>query len=118
VLAALCLLTACKPVGPNYKVPVYTAPPAYKETGAPTVVPPPNPQGGSWTPANPSDGMLKGKWWEVYNDPQLNRLEERIATDNQALRQAIENYNAARDQVAAVRSTLYPTLSLGAGAVH
>ena len=117
-LAAVCLLTACKPVGPNYKVPVYTAPPAYKETGAPSVVPPPSPQGGSWTPANPSDGMLKGKWWEVYNDPRLNQLEERIATNNQALRQAMENYNAARDQVAAVRSTLYPTLSLGAGAVH
>ncbi len=116
-LSALCLLTACK-VGPNYKVPVYTAPPAYKETGAPSVVPPPNPQGGTWTPANPSDGMLKGKWWEVYNDPQLNQLEERIATENQALRQAMENYNAARDQVAAVRSTLYPTLSVGAGGVH
>jgi NodT family efflux transporter outer membrane factor (OMF) lipoprotein len=117
-LAAACFLTACKPVGPNYKVPVYTAPPAYKETGAPSVVPPPNPQGGSWTPASPSDGMLKGKWWEVYNDPQLNRLEERIATDNQALRQAMENYLAARDQVAAVRSTLFPTLSLTAGATH
>jgi NodT family efflux transporter outer membrane factor (OMF) lipoprotein len=114
---ALGLLTACK-VGPNYKVPVYTAPPAYKETGAPSVVPPPNPQGGTWTPANPSDGMLKGKWWEVYNDPQLNQLEERIATENQALHQAMENYNAARDQVAAVRSTLYPTVSVGAGGVH
>ncbi len=109
-LAALCLLTACK-VGPNYKVPVYTAPPAYKETGAPSVVPPPNPQGGTWTPANPSDGMLKGKWWEVYNDPQLNQLEERIATDNQAVRQAVENYFAARDQVAVVRSALFPTVT-------
>jgi NodT family efflux transporter outer membrane factor (OMF) lipoprotein len=109
-LAALCLLTACK-VGPNYKVPVYTAPPAYKETGAPSVVPPPNPQGGTWTPANPSDGMLKGKWWEVYNDPQLNQLEERIATDNQAVHQAVENYFSARDQVAVVRSALFPTVT-------
>jgi NodT family efflux transporter outer membrane factor (OMF) lipoprotein len=117
-LAALSLLTACKPVGPNYQRPAYTAPPNYKETGAPTVVPPPNPQGGAWTPANPSDGMLKGKWWEVYNDPQLNQLEERIATSNQAVRQAMENYLAARDQVASVRSTLFPTLSIGAGAVH
>jgi NodT family efflux transporter outer membrane factor (OMF) lipoprotein len=117
-LAALSFLTGCKPVGPNYQRPAYTAPSAYKETGAPSVVPPPNPLGGTWTPASPSDGMLKGKWWEVYNDPQLNQLEERIATNNQALRQAMENYLAARDQVAAVRSTLYPTLSIGAGAVH
>src|ERR1035438_4555814 len=70
-------LAGCKPVGPNYNRPGYTAPPAYKETGAPTVlVPPPNPAGGSWQPANPSDGMLRGKWWEVYQDPQLNQLEE------------------------------------------
>ena len=108
----------CKPVGPDYKRPAYTAPPAYKETGAPTVVPPPNPQGGSWNPANPSDGMLRGKWWEVYSDPQLNQLEERIASSNQALHQAMENYLAARDQVAAVRSTLYPTLSANAGFTH
>ena len=47
---------------------------AYKETGASAVVPPPNPAGGAWQPANPSDGMLKGKWWEIYQDPQLNQL--------------------------------------------
>lgn len=108
----------CKPVGPDYKRPAYTAPAAYKETGAPSVVPPPNPTGGSWTPAHPSDGMLRGKWWEVFGDPQLNQLEERIATNNQALRQAMENYLAARDQVAVVRSTLFPTLSFAPSVVH
>ncbi len=61
--------------------------------------------------------MLRGKWWEVYGDPQLNQLEERIA-NNQALRQAMENYLAARDQVAVVRSTLFPTLSFGLACPH
>jgi NodT family efflux transporter outer membrane factor (OMF) lipoprotein len=118
-LTALCLLASgCKPVGPDYNRPAYSAPPVYKETGAPSVVPPPNPQGGSWTPANPSDGMLRGKWWEVYSDPQLNQLEVRIESSNQAVHQAMENYLAARDQVAAVRSTLYPTLSGTAGFTH
>jgi len=116
-LFSLFFLTGCKPVGPNYNRPAYTAPVSYKETGAPSIVPPPNPQGGSWTPANPSDGLLRGKWWEVYGDPQLNQLEERIAT-SQALRQAMENYLAARDQVAVVRSTLFPTLSFGPGVTH
>ncbi len=111
-------LSGCKPVGPNYNRPSYTAPAAYKETGAPSIVPPPNPLGGSWAPANPSDGMLKGKWWEVFADPQLNQLEERIATSNQALRQSMENYLAARDQVAVVRSNLYPSLSAGPGVTH
>ena len=112
------LLSGCKPVGPDYNRPAYTAPAAYKETGAPTIVPPPNPAGGSWTPANPSDGLLKGKWWEVFSDAQLNQLEERIATNNQALRQAMENYLAARDQVAVLRSSLYPTFSAGLGISH
>ena len=101
-LLAAAILSGCKPVGPNYTRPNYTAPPAYKETGASTVqaplTPPPNPPGGGWQTANPSDGMLKGKWWEVYQDPQLNQLEERIATYNQGLHQALETYLAAQDQ--------------------
>ena len=115
VLVAAGFLTACKPVGPNYNRPGYEAPPAYKEAGASTVlIPPPNPaNGGGWQPAAPSDGMLRGKWWEIYQDPQLNQLEERIDPNNQTLRQALETYLAARDQVAAARSALYPRLSAG-----
>ena len=98
---AVCLLVAgCKPVGPNYNRPAYNAPPAYKEAGSTAVVvPPPNPQGGAWQPANPSDGMLKGKWWEIYQDPQLEQLEERIDSNNVQLRQAMELYLAAEAQV-------------------
>lgn len=117
-VAALALLAGCKPVGPNYNKPVFTAPAAYKETGAPSVTPPPNPVDGAWKPADPSDGMLRGKWWEIYNDPQLNQLEERIAVGNQALKQAMENYLAARDQIAVARASLYPTLSLNPSATH
>jgi NodT family efflux transporter outer membrane factor (OMF) lipoprotein len=116
-LAGLVLLTACKPVGPNYNRPGYDAPAVYKEGGAASVViPPPNPAGGSWQPASPSDGMLRGKWWEIYGDPQLNKLEERIATDNQSLRQALETYLAVRDQIAVARAALYPQFSAGLSA--
>jgi len=118
-LAVLAFLAGCKPVGPNYSRPVYTAPPAYKETGASTaIVPPPNPNGGTWQPASPSDGMLRGKWWQVYNDPQLNQLEERVTVDNQNLRSAIETYLAARDQVASARSAYFPTLTGELSATH
>ena len=119
-LTALCVLAGCKPVGPNYQRPVYVTPPIYKETGASnvTVPPPPPPTGGGWQPASPSDGMLKGKWWEIYNDPQLNKLEERIAAVNQGLHQALETYLAAREQVKIARSAFYPTLSAGPGFSH
>lgn len=118
-LLALVLLAGCKPVGPDYNRPGYTAPPAYKET-VPSVVaaPPPNPSGGTWQPASPSDGMLRGKWWEIYQDPQLNRLEDLIAPGNQTLRAAMENYLAARDQVTVARASFYPTLSAGPGFSH
>ena len=123
-LAVMCLIASifsgCKPVGPDYKRPVYVTPPIYKETGAATVtVPaPPSPTDGGWQPASPSDGMLKGKWWEIYNDPQLNKLEERIAAVNQGVHGAYETYLAAREQVRVARADFYPTLSAGPGFTH
>jgi len=118
--ALLVVLSGCKPVGPDYQRPVYVTPPIYKETGASnvTVPPPPPPTGGGWQPASPSDGMLKGKWWEIYNDPQLNKLEERIAAVNQGLHQALETYLAAREQVKIARSAFSPTLTAGPGFSH
>jgi NodT family efflux transporter outer membrane factor (OMF) lipoprotein len=109
---ALLALAGCKPVGPNYHQPATTAPDVYKETGAAIVtVPPPNPQGGGWQAANPSDGMLRGKWWEVYQDPELNKLEDLVAPSNMTLRAALETYLAARDQVAVARAGFFPTLA-------
>ncbi len=114
VFVAAVMLTGCKPVGPNYNRPSYQAPSAYKETGATTVlVPPPAPIGGAWQPANPSDNLLRGNWWETYQDPQLNQLEERINADNPTLRQALETYLAASDLVTSARSALFPKLSAG-----
>jgi NodT family efflux transporter outer membrane factor (OMF) lipoprotein len=55
--------------------------------------------------------MLRGKWWEVYQDEKLNQLEDRIETYNQGLRGALETYLAARDQVKVARSALFPTIS-------
>jgi NodT family efflux transporter outer membrane factor (OMF) lipoprotein len=112
VLGLFSLLAGCK-VGPNYQRPATLAPPAYKEGGvAGAVTPPPSPAGGTWKAASPSDGMLRGKWWEVYQDPQLNALEEQITPGNQNLRAAMEAYLSARDQVRVARADFYPTLSV------
>ncbi len=112
LLGLAALLAGCK-VGPNYQRPDTLAPPDYKEGGsAGSVVPPTNPAGGTWKPASPSDGMLRGKWWEVYQDPQLNALEEQIVPQNQNLRAALETYLSARDLVRVARADFYPTLSV------
>jgi hypothetical protein len=61
-LAALILLAGCKPVGPNYTRPTYTAPPTYKETGASIVVtpPPPNPPEAPGSPPTPPTECSRG----------------------------------------------------------
>lgn len=110
VAATLCFfaLTGCV-VGPNYHQPAVPPPPAaYKE-----LPPPPNPPNGDWKQAQPADAQLKGNWWELYGDPQLNTLEEKIAVSNQTLKASMEAYFQAREQIRVVRANYYPTLSAG-----
>jgi NodT family efflux transporter outer membrane factor (OMF) lipoprotein len=82
------------------------APPAqYKES--PTQFP----DTGGWKVAQPQDAMLHGKWWEIYNDPDLNALEDKLNVDNQTIRVSFENFMAARTLIAQARAQLYPTLT-------
>ena len=111
---AASLWTAGCTVGPNYQRPSAPVPPAYKENGgapASPSIPPPAPQNGAWKPAQPADGVLRGKWWELYGDPQLNDLEDKVAVSNQTLKAAAEQYLSAREQVRVSRAAYYPTLS-------
>lgn len=104
----LLLLAGCT-VGPNYHRPAAATAPAWKENS----VPPPNPPNGTWKQAEPSDAVLRGKWWEMYDDPQLNALEDKIAVSNQTLKVAMEQYFQAREQVQVARSQYYPTVTAG-----
>jgi len=112
-VAAL-LLTGCR-VGPKYQKPpaLAQAPPAsYKES--PTQFP----VADGWKVAEPSDAMLRGKWWEIYGDSELNALEEKLNIDNQTIRQSFENFMAARALVSQARSQLFPTVSFGPSYQH
>jgi NodT family efflux transporter outer membrane factor (OMF) lipoprotein len=113
VLAALCpavtalFLTGCM-VGPKYHVPPAAAqapPPAYKES--PTQFQDTD----GWKVAQPQDAMLRGKWWEIYSDPELNALEDQLNINNQNIKQFFENFMEARTLIAQARSQLYPTLT-------
>jgi NodT family efflux transporter outer membrane factor (OMF) lipoprotein len=68
---------------------------------------------GEWKVAQPQDAMLKGKWWEIYQDAELNALEEKLAIDNQTIKQYFANFMEARALVAEARSALYPTVGTG-----
>jgi NodT family efflux transporter outer membrane factor (OMF) lipoprotein len=104
---AACLLAGCR-VGPVYNRPAASAqapPAAYKETPSEAQ------DSGEWKVAQPQDAMLRGKWWEIYNEPELNDLEEKLNIDNQNIKEFFQNFMEARTLIGQARSQLYPTLS-------
>ena len=105
LFAGLVLLSGCV-VGPRYSRPSAPAPTDYKET----------PQ--NWKPAQPADQTLKGKWWEVYQDPQLDALEEKINISNQSLKAAQAQFEQARATVRYNRADYYPTITAGVSAAR
>jgi NodT family efflux transporter outer membrane factor (OMF) lipoprotein len=100
---APCLLAGCG-VGPKYHTPPVETPAAYKEL---TPADFNNTEG--WKVAQPRDDALRGKWWEIFNDPQLNALEEKVNVSNQNIAAAAASFFAARALVKEARSQLFPT---------
>jgi NodT family efflux transporter outer membrane factor (OMF) lipoprotein len=101
--ATACLLAGCT-VGPKYHTPTADTPAAYKEL---TPADYKNTEG--WKVAQPKDDALRGKWWEIFGDPQLNALEEKVNVSNQNIAAAAASFFAARALVKEVRSQLFPT---------
>jgi NodT family efflux transporter outer membrane factor (OMF) lipoprotein len=92
------LLGGCS-VGPDYTSPPPVAQPAsYKESDA-------------WKPANPRDDMIRGKWWEMYHDPQLNALEEQVNISNQNVLMYEAQFREAAAAVKVARAAFYPTVT-------
>jgi NodT family efflux transporter outer membrane factor (OMF) lipoprotein len=96
-LILLCFLASCT-VGPKYAQPTVPTAPAYTESAG-------------WKTAQPSDAFQKGKWWEIFNEPELNTLEEQVAPANQSLKIAEANYREARASIQFQRSFQFPTVS-------
>ena len=94
------LFTACT-VGPNYVKPATEIPGAYKETEG-------------WKVAQPKDHFTRGAWWKIYNDPELNALEEQVNISNQSLKLAEAQFRQARALVQVARAAYFPTVTVGA----
>ncbi len=99
------LLTGCM-VGPKYHPPTADSPPAYKE-----LTPADFQSTDGWKVAQPKDDAIRGKWWEIFNDSQLNALEEKVSVSNQSIASAAANFLAARALVREARAQLFPTVS-------
>src|ERR1700691_2186691 len=96
--AAILFFARCT-VGPNYVRPTAAVPTDFKETPA------------NWKQAQPSDAVAKGKWWEIYQDSQLNDLEEQINVSNQTLKAEQQQFAQARAALRITRSNLFPNVS-------
>jgi NodT family efflux transporter outer membrane factor (OMF) lipoprotein len=96
------LLSGCM-VGPQYKRPAAPTAPAFKE--APQAA-----ASDGWQPGQPSDEKLRGDWWRLYQDPQLNALEAQVDFSNQTLKSAEANFRAARTAIGFARSYEAPTI--------
>ena len=92
-------------VGPKYHPPAVQAPSAYKEVG-------------DWKPAQPNDQNLGGSWWTLFQDPQLNSLEEQVNVSNQNLKVAEAQYRQARAVLRYYRADYYPTVTAGLSATR
>jgi NodT family efflux transporter outer membrane factor (OMF) lipoprotein len=97
-------LTGCV-VGPKYHAPVVQAPPAYKEAG-------------DWKPAQPNDQNLGGSWWTIFQDPQLNALEDQVNVSNQNLKAAEAQFRQARAALRYYRADYYPTVTAAPSATR
>jgi NodT family efflux transporter outer membrane factor (OMF) lipoprotein len=101
------LISGCR-VGPNYQRPSAPTAPAFMEDA----VPPPNPPNGGWKQVAPADSAIRGNWWEVYNDPRLNELEEKVTVSNQSLKAAYDAYMQALTAVQVFRAQYFPTVTV------
>jgi len=104
-LIALILFKGCDKA-PKYAKPSVATPPAYKELTPDTFK-----ETNDWKFARPNDAVIRGKWWEMFNDPQLNSLEEQLNTANQNIALADANFRAARALVKESRSQYFPTVT-------
>jgi len=104
LLPAILSFVSCA-VGPKYKTPSAPVPPAYKEVG-------------NWKTAQPNDQNLGGNWWELFQDPQLNSLEQQINVSNQNLKAAVAQYQQARAVLRYYRADYYPTVTAAPSATR
>ena len=103
-IVAIALFGGCA-VGPDYERPDAEVPQAYKEAGA-------------WKLAQPQDEASRGKWWEIFKDPQLGALLEQVEISNQNVLASEAQFRRARSLLAASRAGYFPTVTADASIVR
>ena len=99
--AALTLVLGACSFAPPLKTPQIPTADAYKELGP-------------WTQAQPADRLPRDSWWRLYENSELDGLEQRLIDGNPTLAAALANYAQARAVSDQARAGLFPTVGLNA----
>jgi len=102
----ICLLLAGCNFAPHYDPPQVKPTPVFKEAV------PGGDAAQGWKVATPDDAAIHDNWWAVYQDPELDQLEARVAISNQTIIAAEASYRAAHALTQEAEAQLFPTLSL------
>ncbi len=101
-------------VGPNYH-----RPPALGTNAVPATFSEPGPTNiAIWHPAEPSAHVPRGQWWEVFNDPELNRLQVLAASNNQQIASALATLDQARALMGVARADYFPQVAANPSATR
>ena len=104
-LVCLVLFAGCSSA-PKYAKPIIQTPVAFKE------MPPEQfKETEGWKTAEPKDDLIRGQWWEMFHEPELNAFESQVANSNQSVAAALANFLVARVVVKQARSQYFPTVS-------
>jgi NodT family efflux transporter outer membrane factor (OMF) lipoprotein len=95
------VLSGCA-VGPDYQKP--DAPIAQSWKAEP-----------GWQTVNPRDAELKGTWWEIFGDADLNNLQQQALENGQTMIIAQSRVDQARAQANVANSAFFPRIGIQAG---
>ena len=105
-LLPIMLLGAGCAVGPNYKRPIVDVPGTYRGGMPQDAVPP------------AAESLGDQKWWEVFQDKELQDLIHTALQQNYDVRIAATRILEAQAQLGITRADQFPTISAGAQAVN
>ncbi len=105
VTISVVLLAACAAVGPNYVRPTAAIERNYKEIDG-------------WKVAQPQDNALRGAWWEIFNEPELNAFVSQVSISNQTVAAAEAQFRQAQSLVQQSRANFFPTVTVGVGVTN
>jgi len=106
ILGLVALGSGCS-FAPKYEKPALSAPAAFKEmTPAQAGVT------DGWTNAQPNDAALRGQWWKLFGDTNLDALEDQVNISNQTVAVALDNFLAARAVLKQAQAGFFPTVGI------